>query len=177
MADQNRLKTLRPNVGYMLKQATSYSRPLEIDLSDVALEENYPLEKLQGQLVLTRTSQGIWVDGTLNGMTATECARCLESFALPLKIKLQELFYYPASNAPSLSDYVVTDDGVMNLTHPLREQLVLNVPIRPLCKPDCRGLCSECGENLNLGDCGCDKETIDPRLESLRQLQKRISEE
>lgn len=177
MADQHLLKALRPNVGHLLKQATSFSRPLEIDLSAVTLGEDCSLEQLQGQLMLTRTSQGIWVDGTLTGATTAECARCLELFTLPLNIRLQELFYYPASNAPSLTDYVITDDGTLNLTNPIREQLVLDVPIRPLCKPDCKGLCSQCGENLNLGECNCDQETIDPRLEGLRQLQRRISEE
>jgi uncharacterized protein len=52
----------------------------------------------------------------------------------------------------------------------VRELALLDVPMRPLCRPDCQGLCMNCGQNLNEGDCGCEEEEIDPRLEALRKF-------
>ena len=54
----------------------------------------------------------------------------------------------------------------------MRQLLVLNAPQRSLCRPDCRGICPQCGTNLNTGSCDCDKEDIDPRLAPLRNLLK-----
>ena len=52
----------------------------------------------------------------------------------------------------------------------LRDDILLELPTKFLCKPDCKGLCSQCGQNLNLGDCGCNQRRIDPRLEVLQQF-------
>jgi len=57
----------------------------------------------------------------------------------------------------------------------IREQVLLALPTRPLCRDDCRGLCPQCGINLNHAECGCRVETFDPRLEALRSLKLRRS--
>jgi uncharacterized protein len=157
-------------VGFLLKEAIGYTRQWEIDLPTTMLEENTFPERLQGRLSFTRTSQGIWVDGTLTGTSSAECARCLVTFAFTLKIKLEELFYYPPSSISDPADYIITEDGLLDLVEPVREQIVLNIPMSPLCKPDCRGFCSHCGENLNLKECHCKDELVDPRLAALRDF-------
>lgn len=170
MPIRNQSKSLQLNVGFLLKEAIGYTWQWEIDLPVTILEENTFLEWLQGRLSFTRTSQGIWVDGTLTGASSADCARCLTTFALTLKFKLEELFYYPPSNISNPADYIITEDGLLDLVEPMREQIVLNIPMNPLCKPDCRGFCSYCGENLNLKECHCKDELIDPRLAALQDL-------
>ena len=60
----------------------------------------------------------------------------------------------------------------IDITSSIKRNLLLNLPMKVVCKEDCKGLCSICGSNLNHGDCGCDKTHIDPRFESLRSLFK-----
>jgi uncharacterized metal-binding protein YceD (DUF177 family) len=62
------------------------------------------------------------------------------------------------------------DEGWLDLRQPLREQILLTLPMHPLCRPDCKGLCSTCGHNLNEGPCNCSTEEIDPRLADLKKL-------
>ena len=84
-------------------------------------------------------------------------------------MQFDELFYYPPGSAPE-GAYVVGENGFIDLAPLVHELAWLSVPMQPLCKPDCQGLCMECGHNLNLGDCGCEEENIDPRLSVLKQL-------
>lgn len=170
MSIRNQLRSLQPNVGFLLKQASGYSRTIEPSLEAMDLDEGVLVERLSGELGLTRTSQGIWVDGTLTGTTRVDCARCLSHFSLSLVIELQELFYYPPSNAPGPSDYVITEDGLLDLVEPMREQIVLNLPMSPRCQPDCKGICSHCGQDRNLEACDCEDDYIDPRLAALKDL-------
>ena len=104
------------------------------------------------------------------GATATvraECARCLEEFELPLSATFAAL-YVPASaedmisslahRAESESQRVMYySGGVVDLTEQIIEALSLAAPMKPLCRPDCKGICASCGKNLNEGNCGCTK--------------------
>ena len=176
MPEEKRLKALKLNVGFMLKEATGYSRAFTIDLPADTLFAGTVLNRLSGTLTLTRTQEGIWLEGELNAEVPAECARCLETFTMPVALEFQEMFYSPPSRASSPSDYVVFEDGVLDLVEPIRERLVLNLSLRPLCRPDCRGLCSLCGRNLNQGDCDCHEEVIDPRLAGLAKLKEQLSD-
>jgi len=66
----------------------------------------------------------------------------------------------------------VGEDGMIDLAPLVRELSLLSVPIKVLCRPDCQGLCQECGANLNLGECGCATDDIDPRFAVLEALLK-----
>ena len=67
-------------------------------------------------------------------------------------------------------DYIETPDFTIELDEVVISDILLSLPQKFLCSDDCRGLCPKCGKNLNLGDCGCDKREIDPRLAILKQL-------
>jgi uncharacterized protein len=170
MPNKNELKLLQPNVGFILRQASGYSRSIELMLDIVELEEDVTIEHLEGSLVLTRTSQGIWVAGTLKGFTPVECGRCLTRFSHELTLELMELFYFPPDNAPSQTEYTVTEDGLLDLVEPVREQVILSTPMSPLCQPGCLGICGQCGQNRNQAICDCKENKIDPRLAALKDL-------
>ena len=171
-------KELRPNVGFIIRQFPGYTRTIEIDLPpDVTLGDDLLLHRLQGKLTLGRTQQGIWVNGRVEATVPVECGRCLEPFSLDLQLDFQEMFYSPPHKAPTPQDYVVPDSGIMDLNGPIRELVEVALPIQAVCRPDCRGLCSHCGQNLNEGSCNCEDEVIDPRLAALLELKKNLTDE
>jgi DUF177 domain-containing protein len=126
----------------------------------------------------------VHVRGRLQGPLEAECGRCLERFALPVAQEL-DLFYLPrtAARQPQEEEEEVelTDREVvvgyyegerLDLGDVVREQLFLALPLKRLCREDCRGLCPTCGTNRNTSRCGCPEpeESGDPRLEPLRRL-------
>ena len=166
----NRL--LRLNVGFLLKEGPGYSREFGFSQDSTFVIEDVVISQLHGVLRLTRTRQGIVIQGTLRTQISTECMRCLTPFDLPCNIELSELFIYPASpeSSPAPSPYIVDDGGFIDLQPIIREEGILAIPIRALCSPDCEGLCSQCGQKLSEGTCDCTEERIDPRLSPLRAL-------
>ena len=86
-----------------------------------------------------------------------------------MTIELDDLFYYPPSAAPE-GEFFMGEDGFVDLSPLLRELSLLEIPMQVFCRPDCQGLCMQCGQNLNEGLCACDRDNIDPRLAALKAL-------
>jgi len=135
------------------------------ELSD-ALEVDF----LCGTIRVTRVQEGLLVQGAVDSQLRMECVRCLEPFALPITLDLEETFRLPGASPNEDFPYAVGTDGWLDLTPLLREQGWLAIPMKPLCSPECKGLCPQCGTNLNLASCTCESTKIDPRLESLKEL-------
>jgi uncharacterized protein len=161
----------RVNVGFLLKQPPGYSREMEIDEGRLRLAEDVHLEFLKGAIRFTRTHEGLLAQGRLQTEVESDCVRCLTDVALPLSVKFQDLFYYPADRAVD-SDLVIPEDGNIEFGPLIREDVLLSIPMHTLCKPDCAGLCPTCGQNKNEGDCTCADETVDPRWADLEALRK-----
>jgi uncharacterized protein len=169
MMSKSRPSRLRFNFGFLLEAPNGTSREIELDYPSIRVSDDMILEPLRGAFTATRISEGIYLSGRLHSLMLTQCVRCLEDATVPLTLDIDELFYYPPEEAPAES-YVVGENGFIDLSPLVRELALLDTPIRPLCKPDCQGLCMICGQNLNEGDCGCEEDTVDPRLEALRRL-------
>jgi uncharacterized protein len=142
---------------------------MELDYPSIQIAPDLTLAPLEGMFQATRTSEGIYISGTLHSSLVVQCVRCLEDARQPITIQIDELFYYPPWSAPE-GEQVVGEDAFIDLAPIVRDLSLLDVPMRPTCRPDCRGFCDQCGQNLNEGDCGCEKNAIDPRLEELRRL-------
>ncbi|MCA9949730.1 MAG: DUF177 domain-containing protein [Anaerolineales bacterium] len=160
---------LRFNFGFLLEAGLGTSRIIELDYPTIRVAQDLDLTPLQGVFTATRTSEGVYLSGMLSTNMVFECVRCLEDAEQTIEIDLDELFYYPAHTAPP-GEYVIRDDGFVDLAPLVRESALLAIPVQPLCKPNCQGLCMECGQNLNEADCGCDPEDIDPRLAALKDF-------
>ncbi len=167
---------LRFNFGFLLEADYGTIREIELDYPSIKLSEDVTLTPLQGSFTATRTTEGIYLQGELESKIGMECARCLEEAIVPVTFSLDELYFYPPHNAPAGEPYV-GEDGMIDLAPLVRELSLLAVPINVLCRPDCLGLCQECGANLNLGDCGCADDEVDPRLAILQSLLNNPSEE
>lgn len=111
------------------------------------------------------------------GYTA-ECARCLSPVAGELEFPYQRtvaadgtLVGDDARSGDSYEDeYIIADEGRIDADGLLREQIALLFPTRLLCREDCKGLCPECGKNLNDGPCGCSLKKTDPRWDVLKSI-------
>ena len=160
---------LRINVGFLLHEQAGYSRTFDFDLPAVQIGEDLAIRSLRGSLRLTRTAQGLYGDGRLTAVTRAECVRCLSEFDQPLTVRIGDLFASPPGQAtdPLLA---VPETGLLDLSPLLREYLLLEVPLQPLCRADCLGLCPICGNNLNEMRCSHPDDPIDPRLAALRSL-------
>jgi uncharacterized protein len=165
----NNSHPLRLNVGFLLHKNVGYSRNFDFDIDGVRVGDDLNVSVLRGSINLTRTSQGVYASGRIQAELGLDCVRCLVSYGQPLVVDVNDLFIYPPSDAdePQLA---IADTGVLDLNPILREYLLLDVPIQPLCRSDCKGLCSICGENLNDSDCQHPDADIDPRLEVLKTL-------
>ena len=118
--------------------------------------------------------------GTVTTQLELACSRCLEPFRLPVAAPF-DLRYLPASEVSTEPEREVDDadletsyyeNDAIDLNELLREQFYLVLPMKPLCRDDCRGLCPQCGTNLNTGSCDCAPVWEDPRLAPLKNLLK-----
>src|SRR5690348_10103553 len=116
---------------------------LELELARVA--EGAPLEI---DLRLESVVEGVLVSGTITAPVGGECGRCLDPVSQTLTVEIQELFAYPQSTTDGTAD----DEEVrrlagdlLDLEPVLRDAVVLGLPLSPLCRADCRGLCPSCG--------------------------------
>ncbi len=160
-------RVLKLQVGFLLSEGVGQSRETEFDVPRLRVADDLTLDYLRGTLRLSRTSRGILVQGTLDTAIEGECSRCLDHASVQLEVPIEELYVYPPRPE---ADFTVADDGILDLTPLLREEIILDTPMGVLCRPDCAGLCPTCGKNLNEGPCDCDRDEIDPRLAALKAL-------
>lgn len=165
---------MRYNISSLLKAPIGARMTWPLDVTHQHLGSDIVVESIRGNLVITRTDRRLLAQGRLKVVLEAECVRCLEIIPqLAVQVDFEESFLlHPVNSSKRTVAYGVTDDGYLDLTYPLREQIVVSMPIRPLCRPDCKGLCSQCGANLNLGPCDCSEDSIDPRLAALKSLLK-----
>lgn len=126
--------------------------------------------------------------GRLRTRISVGCVRCLESFEMPIEEPLDLLYLPQTANAAPVVDEekglrdfdrglsadelaaAFYRDDRIDLGQMVLEQIVLSLPMKPLCDPECRGLCPECGANRNLTECDCSPEESDPRWAALKTL-------
>lgn len=128
---------------------------------------------------IEKAGPGIFrVQGRATTRLMLECGRCLDEMEVPVDARF-ELRYVPqAENEGEPEREIAEDDlttafyreGSLDVIDMLREQFELALPMKPLCAESCRGLCPECGANLNRTKCGCEPRWTDPRLEPLKAL-------
>ncbi len=117
-------------------------------------------------VLLEWVSDGLLATGTVVGAWEGPCRRCLQPVQGTLNADVQEMF---ESNPREGETYRLGHDFI-DLELLAREALVLDLPLAPLCREDCRGLCPTCGADLNQGDCDCPPAEVDPRWAALDVL-------
>ena len=128
-----------------------------------------PGSRLDLWLRLESVMEGVLVSGTVTGPLAGECGRCLDPVSSSIEVDLQELYAYPESDATE-DEASRLDGDFLDLEPVLRDAVVLALPLTPLCRADCGGLCAVCGAKRDDVDCGHDEAPVDPRWAVLNDL-------
>lgn len=145
--------------GAMLRLSREIAAPGDLGLAGViGVPEG---SRLNLKLRLESVMEGVLVTGTVRGSATGECVRCLEAVERELKADFQEMFSYPdaddrnrskaepADDAEDDEDTLFLEDGLFDLEPVLRDVVVLALPLQPVCREDCLGLCPDCGLSLN----------------------------
>jgi uncharacterized protein len=152
--------------GAMVTLRNTVPSPLCIGLDMIAIEPGAPLEL---DLRVESVSEGVLVTGTVTGPTVGECARCLTEVSGRVQVGLTELFAYPDSTTEATTEedevgHIV--DDTIDLEQAIIDAVALDLPFAPVCRPDCPGLCPECGIQL-AAEPGHHHDRIDPRWAKL----------
>ena len=150
--------------------------PESIDFPDEGLRQVGSLRATGvAELVDPFGVREVHVLGDVTGEVEAVCARCLDPIRLPVSCAL-DLFYRPMSQIAREEDVAINEaeaevgfyEGGVELADVVREQVTIELPMRSLCREDCRGICPTCGKNRNLEECICSEGFADPRWEALR---------
>lgn len=143
----NSRNPLRLNVGYLYNKSIGTSREVEITDSQLRLDD-LVINELESLVRISRTREGLLLQVTGGAKLETTCVRCLKVFFLPVGFNFEELYQFPSRHREE-TDLILPYDGYIDLRILYREYLILAMPIKHLCQPDCKGLCDICGVNLN----------------------------
>jgi len=130
-----------------------------------------------GHLRIYRLEREVFIKGDLETAVEQKCCRCLGAFELSLHADVSYTFQPKGESLPEEQELKEEDTQItfytrseIDLTQIALEQILLTIPMKPLCSSDCMGLCPKCGSNRNRVDCGCREEKVDARFAALRNF-------
>ncbi len=166
------------NVSQLLKEHGGSTRSYTLDESFTPLEET-SVSYVRGTADLMRTDKGIWVNAKLDAEAVCVCSLCLERYMQSIHMEIEEEFFPSferrglAATGESLGpeeSFNIDVNNILDLTEAIRQYSTLSVPMKPMCRDDCAGLCASCGANLNQAACHCDKTQRDPKWDALLEM-------
>ncbi|HEX9896458.1 MAG TPA: DUF177 domain-containing protein [Dehalococcoidales bacterium] len=166
------------NVAQFLKSDQGTTRVVRID--DIFGDESAQIP-VRGELKLTHINRRILVQGKLTIDVPLVCSRCLKPFICSLPLNIEEE-YHPSididtgSKLPSPDEsgaFTIDERHILDLTESIRQYKVMALPMKPLCREECAGICPTCGKNLNEGPCDCPSDEADPRWAELLKLKNK----
>ncbi|UQU66205.1 DUF177 domain-containing protein [Couchioplanes caeruleus] len=144
--------------------------PADLGLELISAPEGSDLEL---DLSLTSVSEGVYVSGTVRGSLSGECGRCLNEISESFEVPLAELYAYADSTTEETTDEDEVgrmQGDLIDLEPAVRDAVVLTLPTNPVCRPDCPGLCPECGVHFDDLPADHSHEEVDPRWAALRNV-------
>ncbi len=164
------------NAAELLRRPGSERRiDLEPTIAELGIHDSKfdPGSTVAVSLRLESLTDGIVVDGELRAPWSDSCRRCLARATGEVVCDVHELYQHVVTDPDAFE--IVGDQ--IDLARMIRENVLLDAPIAPLCRPDCAGLCPTCGIDLNLGTCDCVVAAVDPRWDALSQLKANLPEQ
>ncbi|WP_297213277.1 MULTISPECIES: YceD family protein [Thermodesulfovibrio] len=156
---------------------------MDIEVEEKPLLEGIKILKpFKAIMRVEKKEREVFIKGVVSGEVELQCSRCLKDYIMPIRT-LFEITYHPVEelNRDELvelkRDEMDVDfyrDGLIETEDIVRDQILLNIPMKPLCAENCKGLCPVCGNDLNEKDCGCEIKEIDPRFAALQSLLRRL---
>lgn len=160
-------RALRVHALELLRQPGS-SKAITTELSpdELGVEDQRLNASISVDLTATATVDSIVVSGAIRAPWADECRRCLEPVADVAEAVIDEIYQHELTDDEA---FEISGD-LIDLTPAVREHVVLALPVGPLCRPDCAGICPVCGADLNARSCDCDLTVKDDRWAALADL-------
>ncbi len=149
----NPRKPLRLNVGFIVTNEVGYSHEFPFDYEKIQVADDLTLRDFTGSAHFGRTPQGLILTGRFQARLDLECVRCLRAFEQAIGWDMTELYAF-SPKSESESELLLPEDAHIDLAPLVRDYALTEIPIQPLCKPDCKGLCPVCGQDRNQKDCG-----------------------
>ncbi|HDS03584.1 MAG TPA: DUF177 domain-containing protein [Firmicutes bacterium] len=168
------LLSMRIDLGVVKKEALPLDEKFNAGLPEVPGEVSF-----SGEII--KVSGGYELTGTLTGVYTLQCSRCLEmfkrSFLIPVRLMLKPRPTFKEGEmtlAEEELDLVFYDDSTIDIGKALRDEVIVNLPTKPVCDEKCRGLCPVCGQNLNKGECQCEPRQDSGAWNALKEMKKAI---
>ncbi len=150
MSRQN--SPFRINVGFIIGGQIGVVRDFRFGYETIHLSSDLHLQQLDGLASVSRNPQGLLIQARFQAQTEATCSRCLAPFPLALQWDFIETYVFPQKRK-SEEELLVPMDGYIDLGGHVHDYALLAMPSRPLCRPDCKGLCPVCGVNRNHQSC------------------------
>ena len=171
---------MRSNVAQLLRASVGFTRIHEVDDLLSGLDALNPTCAVDGEVTLVRTNRSIIVTGTLMTSLVGTCSRCLEEFTYSEAFTITEEYFptidiitgRPLPAPEDLSSFTIDDNHILDLTEAVRQYIILAMPMQPLCRKDCAGICPVCGQNQNAQPCDCIRDDLDSRWTVLQDLMR-----
>jgi uncharacterized protein len=160
------------NVAQLLKESIGSSRSFQIDES-LGTDD---INSVKGEVTLIRTNRGIMAKAEMTAGVTGICSRCLKPIDYKVNYDFNEECLPNMSTSeglpsPDQTDNITIDENhMLDLSEVIRQYALLAMPVKPLCRPDCAGICPSCGHNLNQGPCRCPSNVHDQRWSKLIHL-------
>jgi len=161
-------------------KSCAYSPGLDMDKLEYE-GLSYPVESGQ-HIDMTIVNEGhskVSISGSANISLVIPCSRCLKDLSVPLDFDFDQKIDFEKIHSGvkgDLDEITFIDGNTLDVDRFIRNELILHLPAKVLCREDCAGLCPVCGRDLNEGDCGCDRSSADPRMSAIRDIFKNFKE-
>jgi uncharacterized protein len=150
---------------------------LDVEVQETIESESVP-SPVKARLRIEKVGAEVMVKGDLTVEMKLQCSRCLKEFHRTLSLPV-DVVYHPVEELTGEERHEVTSEELdtdfysgeeLDLLNVLKEQIVLNATMKPLCDDYCKGICSGCGADLNTETCKCSLRSVDPRMAGLKKL-------
>jgi uncharacterized protein len=171
---------LKFNVAQLLREEVGSRRSYTFAEEMLPLDDTYMLRSLEGSVRFTRTVSGVLAGARARGTVDMECIRCLTQSPQPVEVQFNDEFHSRIEVNTGVSlptpdeedPFYIDEAHMVDLGEAIREYALLALPMQPLCREDCKGLCPICGKDRNVDVCDCEEGGGDDRFSILRSLLK-----
>ena len=161
------------------KKSETYSVPIEMDAFVMNGDSFALTEKAPVALTITNIgNREISIQGHIDVVLNIPCDRCLEDVPTALSMDVDKTIDMKKTDEERINDLDETcyiDHSSLDVERLVSNEILIHFPMKTLCREDCKGICFKCGQNLNLGECGCDRASLDPRMSAIQDIFKNFN--
>jgi uncharacterized protein len=169
---------LKFNIAQLLREMIGAERSYSFSDETIILDETLDLRGVAGKVRFMRTASGVLADAAAQGDVEMECTRCLRPSLQHVTVRFYDEFHSkievntgaPLPKPDEEDPFFIDEAHRVDLGEAIREYTLIELPMRPLCQADCKGLCPQCGIDRNFETCDCDTDVVDERLAALKVL-------